>query len=76
MTAHEQAITKIHQLSEPLARRVNDFIDSLLTKQDDRHGQLTERLREAQMLAESDIGDYAQGLVDYEDRLARGEIRW
>ena len=76
MTVHEQAVTKIHQLPESLAREVNDFIDFLLLKQDESRWQLLSQLSEAQMLAESDIGDYGQDLADYEDRLARGEIRW
>ena len=76
MTVHDQAISKIHQLPESLARQVNEFIDSLLRKPNDFPGQSSDQLSEAQMLAESDIGDYARELADYEDRLARGEIRW
>lgn len=38
--------------------------------------QMLSQLNEAQELAESDVGDYARALADYEDHLARGEIRW
>lgn len=76
MTVYEQAVSKIRQLPEPLAQMVNDFIDSLLTRQEGSHDDLSSHLSEAQLLAESDIGDYAQELANYEIRLARGEIRW
>lgn len=76
MTVHEQAITKIHKLPEQLASEVNRFIDFLLFKQDGSSGQLSSQTSETPMLAESDIGDYAQNLADYEELLARGEIQW
>ncbi len=76
MSVHEQALARIRQLPEPLVQEVVDFIDFLVFKQDEGRLQMLSQLNEAQELAESDVGDYARGLADYEDRLARGEIRW
>ncbi|MCP4662631.1 MAG: DUF2281 domain-containing protein [bacterium] len=76
MTAHEFAIAKINQLPEPLVQEVSDFIDFLLVKQDQARWQLWNQFSEAQALADSDIGDYGKNLSEYEECLARGEIRW
>lgn len=75
MTVYEAAITKIQQLPESLVREVTDFIDFLLSKQ----RATSEELRHAAeglQIAESDFSDYLTNLEQYEERLARGEIRW
>lgn len=76
MTVNQLAISKLEQLSEPLAQEVNDFIDFLLLRRDADRWRQWSQFREAQNLVESDFADYAANLSDYEERLARGEIRW
>ena len=76
MTIHEQTISKIQQLPEPLAREVSDFIDFLLVKQDQTRWELWTHFNETLALAETDFGDYLQNLEAYEERLARGDIQW
>ena len=71
MTIHEQTISKIQQLPEPLAREVSDFIDFLLVKQDQTRWELWTHFNETLVLAETDFGDYLQNLEAYEERLAR-----
>ena len=75
MTIHEQTISKIQQLPEPLAQEVSDFIDFLLVKQDQTRWELWTYFNETLALAETDFGDYLQNLEAYEERLARGDIQ-
>jgi hypothetical protein len=76
MSAQDTAIAKLQRLPEPLAREVNDFIDFLLLKQDADRWQMWTHFNESRSLAEAGMDDYARNLDDYEERLARGEIRW
>ena len=76
MTVHDETIAKIQQLPEPLVREVSDFVDFLLMKNNKERRQLWMRLAGASEMAESDFADYLSNLQDYEDRLARGELRW
>ncbi|MBM4084312.1 MAG: DUF2281 domain-containing protein [Planctomycetes bacterium] len=76
MSVSDTTIAKIQQLPEPLAQEVSDFVDFLLTKRDSARWQLWTHFSETLDLAESDFGDYLKNLEDYENRLARGEIRW
>jgi len=76
VTIHEQAMRKIQQLPEPLAREVSDFIDFLLVKQDQTRWELWTHFNETLALAETDFGNYLQNLEAYEERLARGDIQW
>ena len=71
MTIHEQTISKIQQLPEPLVQEVSDFIDFLLVKQDQTRWELWTHFNETLALAETDFGDYLQNLEAYEERLAR-----
>jgi hypothetical protein len=64
MSVQEQTIAKIRQLPEPLLQEVNDFIDSLLMKND----------LESREIVELDFSDYLKNLENYEESLARGEI--
>ena len=75
MTIHESTIAKIRDLPESLVQEVSDFIDLLQAEQDDIRHQLWMLFKEALRTAELDFADYLPGLEDYEDRLARGEIR-
>lgn len=75
MTIHESTIAKIRDLPEPLVQEVSDFIDLLQAEQDDTRHQLWVLFKEALETAELDFADYLPGLEDYEDRLARGEIK-
>ena len=76
MTIHDLTIAKIQQLPEPLAQEVSDFIDFLLVKQDPMQWERWSYFREAFCLTELGLSDYLQDLETYEERLARGEIRW
>jgi len=76
MTIYEATIAKIRELPEPLIQEVNDFIDFLQIKQNGTRYQLWMLFKEVLETAESDFGDYLPNLEDYEDRLARGEIKW
>lgn len=70
MSIHDQTISKIRLLPESLVQEVNDFIDTLLLKHDSNY------FTECQEIVESDFCDYLTNLEDYENRLARGEIKW
>lgn len=76
MSARESAIARLEQLPEPLAQEVSDFIDFLLTKRDKARWELWNYFNEALDSSESDFSDYLSNLEEYEERLARGEIRW
>ena len=76
MTVHEAARAKSRLLPEPLAQEVNDFIDFLLAKVARAEGTKWVGVADALDTAESDISDYLRNLEQYEERLARGEIRW
>ncbi|MBD2778051.1 hypothetical protein [Iningainema tapete] len=69
MSVHDQTISKIRILPEYLVQEVSDFIDTLLLKHYSHH------FTECQEIVESDY-DYLINLEDYENRLARGEIKW
>ena len=71
MTIHEQTISKIQQLPEPLAQEVSDFIDFLLVKQDQTRWELWTHFNETLALAEADFVDYLPNLEVYEERLSR-----
>jgi len=60
---YDEIVVKLRKLPEPLVHGVKDFVDFLLARHDT-------------MLAESDFSDYLPNLEDYEERLARGEIKW
>lgn len=64
MSAHDVTITKIQQLPESLVQEVGDFIDFLMMKHNRVRWQLWIY-----------FADYLSNLEDYEERLARGEIR-
>jgi hypothetical protein len=75
MTVHDKTIGKIRQLPESLVQEVSDFIDFLVWKHSSKDSSLwldTESIE----LVESDFSDYLSNLEDYENRLARGEIKW
>ncbi|MEQ8384341.1 MAG: hypothetical protein RH949_18470 [Coleofasciculus sp. A1-SPW-01] len=76
MTVYEKTIAKIRQLPEPLVQQVNDYIEFLLMRSDNRRAALWMQFNEALEIAESDFTDYLSNLEEYEERLARGEIQW
>ena len=76
MTIQEQTAAKVQNLPDILAQEVDDFVDFLVTKHDLVRRQCKNFVTESIQLAESGMGDYLSDLVDYEDRLARGEIQW
>lgn len=72
MTVREATIAKIQQMPEPLVEDVQEYVDFLLTRSD---RQTVQHLAEVRTLTESDMADYLPNLEDYEERLARGEIK-
>ena len=76
MTPYDVTIAKIHQLPESLVQEVNDFIDFLLVRQDTIRWQQWSQFSESLELSDAGFSDYLPSLEDYENRLARGEIRW
>jgi len=76
MGLRETAMMKIRELPDALVEEVNDFVDFLLTRRGSRRWNLWREFAESVRPIESDFGDYLGNLQDYENRLARGEIRW
>jgi hypothetical protein len=76
MTTHEETIAKIRRLPESLVQEVNDFIDFLVWKSSNKDSSTWLNSHESLELMESDFSDYLSNLEDYENRLARGEIKW
>jgi hypothetical protein len=83
-----QTINKIQKLPKPLLKEVNDFVDFIFVKQDQKRWEQCSRQKFSQKLlprnhfsetldlSESDFSDYLANLETYEERLARGEIQW
>ncbi len=67
---------KIRNLPDDLKQEVNDFLDFLLTRQNSFLWQSWKTYLENLNLSEGDMPDYLKKLEDYEDRLAKGEIKW
>ncbi|QIR38026.1 DUF2281 domain-containing protein [Tolypothrix sp. PCC 7910] len=76
MTVHDETIAKIRLLPDSLVQEVSDFIDFLVWKYGNKDTSSWLQSREALDLLESDFSDYLSNLEDYENRLARGEIKW
>ena len=76
MTIYETTIAKIRELPEELVHEVSDFVELLQVRQDGNHSQLLAYVKEILDITESDFSDYLSNLKDYENRLARGEIKW
>lgn len=75
-STYELTIAKLQHLPEPLLEEVGDFIDFLLMRHDVAQWEKWNHFVETMNMAEADVTDYLSNLEDYEDRLARGEIRW
>ena len=71
-----QMIHKIQQLPDSLIKEVNDFIDFIFVRQDQKCWEQWNHFHEILALSESDFSDYLGNLETYEERLARGEIQW
>jgi hypothetical protein len=67
----EQIVEQLRQLPPEKLAVVGDFVGYLRDRA--RRGTFA---AESAWLAEAGMDDYLAGLEDYEDRLARGEIRW
>lgn len=76
MPLREQTLQKIQRMPEPLIQEVSDFIDFLCLKQHYARWQMWTTRCESTELSETDMSEYLSNLEDYEERLARGEIRW
>ncbi|MDZ7963145.1 MAG: hypothetical protein RMY34_35705 [Aulosira sp. DedQUE10] len=76
MTVHDETIAKIRLLPDSLVKEVSDFIDFLVWKYGDKDSSSWLQSRESVDLVESDFSDYLSNIEDYENRLARGEIKW
>jgi hypothetical protein len=69
MTAPEATIADI----EPLVQDVQDYVDSLLTRNDSARWQAVRHVSEILTLTESDLSDDLANVEDNQDRLARGD---
>lgn len=67
----EQITDELRDLSPAMLARVRDFVRRLHGKSDSKPSNEIHA-----ELAEEGMSDYLTGLQDYEERLARGEIRW
>lgn len=76
MSIKDTIVDKIQQMPESIAEEVSDYIDFLLMKHDSTNWQSWIQFSDSLKIAESDFSDYLFNLEDYEDRLARGEIKW
>ncbi len=76
MTLHDQTILKLQHLPEPLVQEVSNFIDYLLWKNQGQELIDTSDFTESLELTNSDFSNYLSNLENYENRLARGEIKW
>lgn len=76
MSIKDAVVDKIQQLPDSFAEEVSDFIDFLLMRRDSIRWQLWQQFADSLEIAESDFSDYLSNLEDYEDCLARGEIKW
>lgn len=76
MTVHDETIAKIRLLPDSLVQEVSDFIDFLVWKYGNKNSSSWLQSTESLDLVESDFSDYLSNLEDYENRLARGEIKW
>jgi hypothetical protein len=76
MTVYEMTVAKIERLPEALVEEVYDFVEFLLTRSDPARWQQWQRYSEAVTLAETGLSDYLPQLQEYEEQLARGEVKW
>ena len=76
MNIRDEAINKINQLPDKLVPEVSILLDFLLTKENPAQWQMWEQFKESLKITESYFSDYLENLEDYEERLARGEIKW
>lgn len=76
MLVKEQIIEKVQILPENILREVDDFIDFLEIKRKKGEDQWTWLSKGVDKIEESDFKDYLDGLTNYEDMLAREEIKW
>lgn len=76
MTVYEKTISKLQQMPESLVQEVHDYVDFLLTRSDRDRWQLWQQFSESVALSETDMPDYLPNLKEYEEQLARGEVKW
>jgi len=76
MLTREHVRKKIEILPEDILREVDDFIDFLEIKRKDGENKWAWLSRGVDKIEESDFKDYLDGLTNYEDMLAKGEIKW
>jgi hypothetical protein len=73
---YEETISKIRKLPEPLLQEVSDYVDFLIMKRNINYWQIWKPLSDSLNMAETDFSDYLGNLQDYEEKLARGEVKW
>ena len=73
-----QTINKIVESIESLSGEEKYLLFEQLAKRKLFNGyeKLYPNVEESLAIAESDFNDYLPNLEDYEDRLAKGEIKW
>ncbi|MCX6361970.1 MAG: hypothetical protein NT029_19390 [Armatimonadetes bacterium] len=76
MTTLEATIARIRTLPDPLVQEVGDYVDFLVTRHSANRWEAWQGFEESVQLAERGLDHYLADLVSYEDRLARGDVRW
>lgn len=76
MADYEETISKLRKLPEPLLQEVSDYIDFLMVKRNLNYWQIWKQFSDSLQMTETDFPDYLSNLEDYEERLAKGEIKW
>jgi hypothetical protein len=74
MSVRDDTLAKIHDLPEPLVEEVSDFVDYLIARY--RRKQEDEWQIEASSIEDGDFHDYLANLEEYEELLAKGQIKW
>jgi hypothetical protein len=73
MSVRDDTLAKINNLPEPLIEEVSDFVDFLLAKHQRRQEAWQVALGEVE---DGDFRDYLSNLEEYEELLAKGQVKW
>ena len=72
----QQIIRKINILPEDILKEVGDFIDFLEIKKRKQQDNWDWLKKKNDEIKEDHLNDYLDGLLNYEEMLAKGEIKW
>lgn len=76
MLTKEHVLERVISLPEDILKEVDDFIGFLEIKRKEEERQWNWLSMGMNKIEESDFRDYLDGLRNYEDMLAKGEIIW